>query len=93
MVPSSVQAPKILPGQYTIQVGAFEAPDGAEKLSEDLKKKNYAAYVLEKTVPGKGTWHRVRVGRYAGRAEAERVAKILEEREGLTTFVTLYARN
>lgn len=85
-------ASKIIPSQYTIQVGAFEDQAAAEKLAGYLKQKGYPSYILLKTVSGKGTFHRVRIGRYPERAEAEQTAKLLEEREGASTFITLYAR-
>ncbi len=91
-VPAAVPVTKTVPSQYTIQVGAFEDPAGAERLLNRLKRKGYPSYVMVKTVPGKGVWHRVRVGLYSGRAEAEQVVKLLEEVEGLSTFITLYAK-
>ena len=91
--PSTSQIPKVFTSLYTVQVSAFEEPAGAEKLADQLKQKGYASYTQVKTIPGKGTWYRVRVGRYEGRAEAENTAKILEEREGVSPFITLYVEN
>jgi cell division septation protein DedD len=91
--PSTSQTPKVFTSLYTVQVSAFEEPSGAEKLADQLKQKGYASYTQVKTIPGKGTWYRVRVGRYEGRAEAESTAKILEEREGASPFITLYVEN
>jgi cell division protein FtsN len=76
---------------YTVQVGAFEDAAGADKMASDLRKRGYASYTMVKTVPDKGVWHRVRVGKYASRAEAEHISSLLEEREKVSTFITLYA--
>ena len=35
-----------------------------------LKKRGYPAYLLTSQIEGKGTWHRVRIGSYASKAEA-----------------------
>jgi cell division septation protein DedD len=91
-VPATVPATRTVSTQYTVQVGAFEDSAGAERLSNRLKQKGYSSYVMVKAVPGKGVWHRVRVGLYSGRTEAEQVVKLLEEVEGLSTFITLYAK-
>ncbi len=91
-IPAVAGTQKLIASQYTIQVGAFEDRPAAEKLAGNLKQKGYPSYILPKTVPGKGTFHRVRVGRYQDRAEAEQTAKLLEERDGVSTFITLYAR-
>ncbi|MEK6776398.1 MAG: SPOR domain-containing protein [bacterium] len=88
----AVAASKIIPSQYTIQVGAFEDQAAAEKLAGYLKQKGYPSYILMKAVSGKGSFHRVRIGRYSERAEAEQTAKLIEEKEGASTFITLYAR-
>ncbi len=76
---------------YTVQVGAFEEAEGADKLAQNLGKKGYHTYTMVKSIPGKGVWHRVRVGKYESRSEAEHIASLLEDRENLTTFITLYA--
>ncbi len=83
---------RIAPSRYTVQVGAFTEKEVAENLSRKLRKKGYPSYTMDKTLPGRGVWHRVRVGNYESRKEAERVADMLERRERFTTFVTLYAQ-
>lgn len=57
-------------GRYAIQVAASREVAHAEKLVGQLKKKGYAAYRVAVKLPGKGTWHRVRVGRYRSREKA-----------------------
>jgi cell division septation protein DedD len=81
-----------IPSLYTIQVGAFEEGAVAENMAKQLQKKGYPSYTVIKTLPDKGVWHRVRVGKYKTRKEAERVAADLEQREHLSWFITLYAQ-
>jgi DedD protein len=68
-----------------VQVGAFAARDGAEALRSRLDAAGYPAYLA----PGAQTgdhW-RVRVGPYASRDEAARVAGRLEQAQKLPTWV------
>ncbi len=78
--------------KYTVQVSAFEEPQAAENLSSHLREKGYRAYTMAKRLPGRGTWYRVRVGRFESRSEAEEMAAQLEQQENLSTFITPYAR-
>jgi len=84
---------RTIPSLYTVQVGAFAEATVAEKLSHQLQQKGYPAYTMVKKIPDKGVWHRVRVGRYSDRAEAESVIAQLEQREHLSGFITLYAKS
>lgn len=58
---------------FTVQTGAFRAADGATRLAEAIRAAGYPASVTE---TGGGV-HRVRVGRYGDRSEAERVRREL----------------
>ncbi len=58
---------------YTIQVAAVKDMKSAEKLMSDLVKKGYQTYISSGEVPGKGTWHRVRIGGFRERSEAENI--------------------
>ncbi|NOY53223.1 MAG: SPOR domain-containing protein [Deltaproteobacteria bacterium] len=88
-VPHPIQT---IPSLYTIQIGAFERADAADKLSQQLQQEGYPAYTMIKTIPGKGVWYRVRVGRYVGHDEAEDVMARLTERKHLSGFITLYTK-
>jgi len=52
-----------------------------------LKAKGYPAVVRAAELAGTGVWYRVRVEGYRGRSEAERMARVLEEREKLPVLV------
>lgn len=74
---------------FTIQVSAFQDKNQADQLVSRLKRKGYDAFITRAAIPGKGTWYRVRVGRYASRDEAQAVAATLKRKEGISTYVTL----
>ncbi len=70
------QAPR---GRHGIQLGAFsslaEAQTFVRTYEEALKR--HTVYVLTISVPGKGVWHRVRLGAYRRRRSAERARRRL----------------
>lgn len=61
------------PAAWTIQVAALKDASEADRMVSQLSQKGYAAYKLTGEVPGKGVWHRVRVGRYRQREETAAV--------------------
>lgn len=61
-------------GKFTLQVIAYNDLKQAEDLESSLKKRGFDAYTVTAQVAGKGTVHRVRVGRYPSRASAESAA-------------------
>lgn len=65
-------------GRFTVQVAAVRDAGNAESLVNDLRKQGYAAYQVRVAVPGKGAWHRVRVGAYDNRAAADQMTKKLK---------------
>ncbi len=75
-------------GRYTVRVGSFREQERADRLAADLKKRGLEAFVWTAQVPQKGKWHRVGVGRFENRKEAELYAKGLKERTRLETVVT-----
>jgi cell division septation protein DedD len=75
-------------GFYTVQVGSFRSDTDAQRLLQQLVQKGYAARLLSITLPGKGLWHRVRIGTFAERVEANEMAQRLRRQENLTVLVT-----
>ena len=78
---------KLPVGRFTINVASFKKKVRAERFMEKLNKKGYKAFVAEASIPKKGTWYRVSVGRFPSRGEAEALARALKEKEGLDSFV------
>lgn len=66
---------------YTVQVGAFQDPESARSLCEELRR-TYP----EATVNGDGVWHRVQIGDFPRRRQAEDLREELL-RLGLTALV------
>ena len=64
-------------GGWVVQVFAFNANDVAEREVGKLKGKGYPAFVFTESVTTPGPRYKVRVGPYAGRAEADRMLQTL----------------
>jgi cell division septation protein DedD len=72
-------------GPFTIQVVALKTEEAANSLLSRLRGKNYRAYVEGGSDAG---LHRVRVGRFQTRAEAEKVAAMLRDEEKFKPYIT-----
>jgi cell division septation protein DedD len=73
------------PARYSLQIGAFREAKNSEKTIQELQSKGYEPYVIEQK--GRSVLQTVRVGRYAGRAEALRAAADFRRREGMEAIV------
>lgn len=80
------KAPTAKPGDLQLQVGAFTDAATARSLVERLKAKGYAAFVF--TATSGPLRNKVRVGPFADRAEADKVAARLKKEEGFSPFIT-----
>lgn len=65
-------------GTLTLQVAALQDLEVARELTERLRRQGLEAYLVSATLPGKGVWHRVRVGRFRDRQAAEALLRRLE---------------
>ena len=74
--------------KYTIQVGAFKNAADADKLKEHLNKKGYNVYISLSATKDHEKIHKVRVGEFSTRKQAEIVALKIKKSETLNTFVT-----
>jgi cell division septation protein DedD len=72
-------------GAFTIQVVALKTEDAAKSLLSRLRSKHYRAYL---EAGGEAGLHRVRVGRFATRVEAEKVAEKLRSEEKFKPYIT-----
>lgn len=75
----------ILPGFFTVQVGAFQNRDNAERLRERLARQYGSAFIQNYDSP-RGLFYRVRVGRENAEAGAAGLSERLGQ-EGFTPFV------
>ncbi|MFQ5791438.1 MAG: SPOR domain-containing protein [Acidobacteriota bacterium] len=72
-------------GTFTIQVVALKTQEAAQSLVKRLQEGGYRAYLAG---GGSAGLHRVRVGWFASRAEAERVASQLRDVEKFKPYIT-----
>ena len=75
--------------RYTVQTASYQEREMAEDEVKRLKKRGFAAFIVSSELPGKGVWHRVRLGSFSNRAQAEKLQKAIHEKEGLLTIVVL----
>lgn len=78
---NSTNSPALAKGRYTIQIASFPEQGAAMQMESNLKAKTYPAYVQKTDIPGKGTWYRVRVGKFETKSEAKRFGDDLVEKE------------
>ncbi len=86
----SVSAPEAR--LWTVQVSSFRSRALADELRARLQARGLEAYLVSVSTDEGRVRHRVRVGGYATRAEAERVAAELRTERNLNPFVTRRAR-
>ena len=58
-------------GIFTVQVSSFPTTEEASAFARKLERKGFEPYVTAAEIPGRGTWHRVRVGNYRTKDGAE----------------------
>ena len=88
--PSPPGEAKAVPAKakYTLQVGAFNNPQEAQQLVNQLKKKGYDAYLVTGSAAAKGTLHRVRIGYFQNLQEARQFALTFEKKENLKPIIS-----
>lgn len=75
-------------GTWSLQLSAYQDRVEAERFVAGLKDKGYAPFIVEAQVAGKGTWYRVRMGRFASRVAADRYLADFKRETQLQAFVT-----
>ena len=68
-------------GRYTVQVASFPDKASAEEMERAFKAKRYPAYTEEVQIPGKGTWYRVKIGKFTTQGEANRYGNDMKSTE------------
>lgn len=89
-LPEPAEAPSAAPTVtfYSVQVGSFRLAEQAQQLKQQLVDKGYEARTQLTLVPGKGTWYRVRVGKFGEREAADQTAQRLRSQESMDVLVT-----
>lgn len=80
-------APPGLDGGFQLQVASFKDPADADKLVEELRRRGHRAFRQAAYVPDRGLWHRVRIGPFKSRLEAQRYKAEFERNERMSPFV------
>lgn len=75
-------------GTWCVQLSAHPERAEAEKFAQVLREKGYAPYIVASEIAGKGTWHRVRLGRFADREAASKYLSDFKRETRLEAFVT-----
>ena len=65
-------------GNFTVQVAASREANFADVKVAELSRKGYPAYRTTGTVPGQGTWYRIRIGSFKDRTSASRMLERLK---------------
>lgn len=89
-VPQAKNAPAAAPvqaGGSFVQAGAFRSKENAQQLNDRLRQQGMAQNVAVENWYNDGIY-RVRLGPYASRDEAERVAAKIRQALGISTLVT-----
>lgn len=76
---SSKQTKAVAGAGFTIQVASLKDMKVAVELAEILKKKGYQAYTVSAKIPGKGTWHRIRIGHFKNREDIGNILSRLKK--------------
>lgn len=80
-------APPGSEGSFMVQVASFKEQDDADSFVEELRKRGHQAFRQAANVPGRGVWHRVRIGAFKTKYQAELYKKKLEESERTIALV------
>ncbi|MDP1824648.1 MAG: SPOR domain-containing protein [Archangium sp.] len=75
-------------GAWTVQLSAYQDRAEADRFAAGLRDKGYAPYIVEATIPGKGTWFRVRMGRFGTKEAASRYMDDFRRETSMNAIVT-----
>lgn len=72
---------------FQLQIASFKEQADADALVETLRKRGHHAFSIAADVPGRGIWHRVRIGPFKTKFEAVQYKKKFEDTERIAPFV------
>jgi cell division protein FtsN len=76
-LPPALTSGPAAPGEYTVQVSAFQSEQEAQAYAAGLRRKGYKPFVVRAAVASRGTWYCVQLGSFASRAAAEEAKDLL----------------
>jgi DedD protein len=80
-------APAGYDGAFVLQVVSYDSAAAAEKFATTLRARGHKAFVMAADVPGRGRFHRVRVGPFKTKAEAVQYQGQFEGAEHMHTIL------
>jgi DedD protein len=80
-------APAGYEGAFVLQVVSYDSAAQADKFATTLRARGHKAFVMQADVPGRGRFHRVRVGPFKTRAEAASYQSQFESSEHMHTIL------
>jgi DedD protein len=84
---SIVMAPAGSDSGFQIQVASFKDQVDADKFVEDLRRRGHRAFRQAAYVPNRGLWHRVRIGPFKNKYEADQYRLKFEKAERVSPYV------
>ena len=75
-------------GNFTLQLSAFKDHAEADRFAASLRDKGYAPFIVEAVLPAKGTWYRVRMGRFPTRDAAGRYLADFKRETSIDAIIT-----
>lgn len=78
--PPSHTASPAAAGALTLQVASLQDAKTADEMVARLRKEGYSAHRTSVTIPGKGRWYRIQVGRFSDREQAAKTIHALESK-------------
>lgn len=75
-------------GNWTLQLSAYQDKAEADRFAAGLRDKGYAPFIVEAKLSGKGTWYRVRMGRFGTKDAASRYLSDFKRETSMDAIVT-----
>jgi len=72
---------------FTLQLHASQDKVDADRFAASMREKGYAPYLVDAEVPGRGTWHRVRLGSFPTKDAASKYLADFKRETGVDAFV------
>lgn len=80
--------PESTEARWTLQLSSFQDEEEATTFYNELRGAGYEPFITRAEVPEKGTWFRVRLGRYPDYESAIAAKAKFEERQQIIAYVT-----
>ena len=76
--------------KYSLQIASLPSRERADQFIKEFKPfDKRKPFIVPSAVPGKGTWHRVKIGRFETKEQAMAYQSIFESKTGIRTILAL----